>query len=102
VIPLEGYEFTALKDTEGRVHLLWGTPGEFAGLAQGEHPVLCYHFALSLDNDYLVHFATTDNFDFVPWTEREKEAVCQLVELHTQLFLEFPPEEEIYDDEGQP
>lgn len=89
-IPLEELVFTAVWDTEGRIHLLHGHPTMGQPLSENGGP-LCYHAALSLDNGGLVHLSSTDNFDFVPYSEAEKLAIATLVEGYCHLFFEEVP-----------
>ena len=90
LIPLEEFVFTTVKDSQGRIHLLHGDP--IVGQPLSEHGVpLCYHAALSLDNGALVHLCTSDNFDFIPYSETEKLGIASLVEGYCHLFFEAVP-----------
>jgi hypothetical protein len=79
-----------VKDTQGRIHLLHGDPGVGQPLSDSGTP-LCYHAALSLDNGALVHLCTSDNFDFIPFSEAEKLSIASLVEGYCQIFFEAVP-----------
>lgn len=97
LIPLEEFVFTMVKDTQGRIHLLHGDPAVGQPLSENGIP-LCYHAALSLDNGALVHLCTSDNFDFIPYSEVEKLAIASLVEGYCHLFFEAVPRLERADE----
>ena len=88
MIPLEELVFTALKDSNGRIHLLHSDPELGQQLSENGQASI-YHAALSLDNGGLVHLCSTAETDV--FSEPEKLAIASLVEGYCHLFYEEVP-----------
>lgn len=100
LIPWEGNVFTAVKDAQGRISLLRGHFDEFAGLAEEDEHVLCFHESIAVDDTFQVDLMTTHHEAFYPWTKEERAFVADLVAAYAEAWdKHLADEDEGEDDE---